>query len=156
MIQNYNDAASTANENKWAMEDFGGEGNSTYPTQFGVFNTGGSGQIGAYSDPQADSLINASVTGSNPAAVTAEASFFTTNLPVLWQPVLRLHLGLEDEHLGDHAGGVREPDPVRQYAAVLVPDQELTRHAITLAGLACLPVVNREAGHQPGREGPHR
>ena len=88
MIQNYNDAASTANENKWAMEDFGGAGNSTYPTQFGVYNTGGSGQIGAYSDQQADALINSSVTGSNPSAVTAEASFFTTNLPVLWQPVL--------------------------------------------------------------------
>jgi peptide/nickel transport system substrate-binding protein len=88
MIQNYNDAASTANENKWAMEDFGGETNSTYPTQFGVYNTGGSGQIGAYSDPTADSLINASVTGANPNAVTSEASFFTTNLPVLWQPEL--------------------------------------------------------------------
>ena len=88
MIQNYNDAASTANENKWAMEDFGGETNSTYPTQFGVYNTGGSGQIGAYSNPTADSLINSSVTGSNPTAVTSEASFFTTNLPVLWQPVL--------------------------------------------------------------------
>ena len=88
MIQNYNDAASPANANKWAMEDFGGETNSTYPTQFGVYNTGGSGQIGAYSDPTADSLINSSVTGSNPNAVTSEASFFTTNLPVLWQPVL--------------------------------------------------------------------
>ncbi|HME65405.1 MAG TPA: ABC transporter substrate-binding protein [Streptosporangiaceae bacterium] len=88
MIQNYNDAASTANENKWAMEDFGGETNSTYPTQFGVYNTGGSGQIGAYSNPTADSLINSSVTGSNPNAVTSEASFFTTNLPVLWQPEL--------------------------------------------------------------------
>jgi peptide/nickel transport system substrate-binding protein len=88
MIQNYNDAASTSNENKWAMEDFGGETDSTYPTQFGVLNTGGSGQIGAYSTPQADSLINASVTGSDPAAVTAEASFFTMQVPVLWQPVL--------------------------------------------------------------------
>jgi peptide/nickel transport system substrate-binding protein len=88
MIQNYNDAASTAGENKWAMEDFGGETNSTYPTQFGFLNTGGSGQIGDYSNPQADSLINASVTGSDPAAVTAEASFFTMQVPVLWQPVL--------------------------------------------------------------------
>jgi peptide/nickel transport system substrate-binding protein len=88
MIQNYNDAASTADENKWAMEDFGGETDSTYPTQFGFLNTGGSGQIGDYSNPQADSLINASVTGSDPAAVTAEASYFTTQVPVLWQPVL--------------------------------------------------------------------
>jgi peptide/nickel transport system substrate-binding protein len=88
MIQNYNDVASPANADKWAMEDFGGYTNSTYPTQNGVYNTGGSGQIGAYSNPTADSLINASVTGSNPNAVTAEASFFTTNLPVVWQPVL--------------------------------------------------------------------
>jgi peptide/nickel transport system substrate-binding protein len=88
MIQNYNDGASLANANKWAMEDFGGETDSTYPTQFGFLNTGGSGQIGDYSNPQADALINASVTGSDPAAVTAEASFFTTQVPVLWQPVL--------------------------------------------------------------------
>jgi peptide/nickel transport system substrate-binding protein len=70
------------------MEDFGGETDSTYPTQFGFLNTGGSGQIGDYSNPQADSLINASVTGSDPAAVTAEASYFTSQVPVLWQPVL--------------------------------------------------------------------
>jgi peptide/nickel transport system substrate-binding protein len=88
MIQNYNDSASTADENKWAMEDFGGETNSTYPTQFGFLNTGGSAQIGDYSNPQADSLINASVAGSDPAAVTAEASYFTMQVPVLWQPVL--------------------------------------------------------------------
>ena len=28
------------------------------------------------------------LTGSDPAAVTAEASFFTMQVPVLWQPVL--------------------------------------------------------------------
>ena len=88
MIQNYNDAASTANENKWAMEDLGGESISTYPTQFGFRNTGGSGQIGGYSDPQADSLINASISSSNPSAVANEASFFTAQVPVLWQPVI--------------------------------------------------------------------
>jgi peptide/nickel transport system substrate-binding protein len=88
MIQNYNDPASPANVNKWAMEDFGGFTNSTYPTQNGVYNTGASLNTGDYSNPTADSLINTSVTGSNPAAVTNEASFFTTNLPALWQPVV--------------------------------------------------------------------
>jgi peptide/nickel transport system substrate-binding protein len=88
IISNYNDSASTADENKWAMVDFGGETDSTYPTQFGFLNTGGSGQIGDYSNPQGDALIDNSVTGSNPAAVTNEASFFTTQVPVLWQPVL--------------------------------------------------------------------
>jgi peptide/nickel transport system substrate-binding protein len=91
MIQNYIDPASPANINKWAMEDFGGESFSTYPTSFGLFNTGGSGQIGDYSTPQADALINASISSSNPAAVTAELSYLDTNEPVLWQP-LRDHV----------------------------------------------------------------
>ena len=86
IISNYNDAASPANESKWAMEDFGGESISTYPTSFGLFNTGGSGQLGNYSNPTADSLINQSTSGTNPNAVSAELSFFETNLPVLWQP----------------------------------------------------------------------
>jgi peptide/nickel transport system substrate-binding protein len=88
MYGTYNDSAAPANENKWEMEDFGGETDSTYPTTFGVFNTGGGGQIGDYSSPTADSLINASVTSSNPNAVVNEAEFMTANLPVLWQPVL--------------------------------------------------------------------
>jgi peptide/nickel transport system substrate-binding protein len=87
MITNYNDAAAPANANKWAMQDFGGETDSTYPTQFGFLNTGGSAQIGNYSNPTADALINASVSGTNPAAVTSELSFFTDQLPLLFQPV---------------------------------------------------------------------
>jgi len=87
MIENYNDAVSPANENEWAMEDFGGETDATYATQFGFLNTGGGGQLGDYSNPRADALINQSVSGRNPAAVRNEASFFTTQLPVLWQPV---------------------------------------------------------------------
>jgi peptide/nickel transport system substrate-binding protein len=88
MIQNYTDPGAPANENKWAMLDFGGETDATYPTQFGFLNTGGSAQIGDYSNPTADSLINDSVSGGNPAAVTNEASYFTSQVPVLWQPVL--------------------------------------------------------------------
>ena len=155
MIQNYNDAGSPANDNKWAMEDFGGESISTYPTPFGLFNTGGSGQIGDYSNPTADSLINASITSTNPSAVTNELSFLNDEPAGAVAAVAGPHLRLEDEHLVDHAAGVREPDPVRPHAGVLVPDQVAVagseRHA---AGLACLPVVNRETGHQPGREGP--
>jgi peptide/nickel transport system substrate-binding protein len=91
MIQNYIDPASPANINKWAMEDFGGESFSTYPTSFGFLNTGGSGQIGDYSDPKADALINASISSPNPAAVMDELSYLDTSLPVLWQP-LRDHV----------------------------------------------------------------
>lgn len=91
MIQNYIDPASPANVDKWAMEDFGGESFSTYPTSFGLFNTGGSGQIGDFSDPKADSLINASISSPDPAAVMTELSYLDTVLPVLWQP-LRDHV----------------------------------------------------------------
>ena len=72
--------------NKWAMEDFGGYTDSTYPTQLNVFNTTGSLNEGSYASPQADALINASVTSGNPAAVEAEASFLTADQPGLFQP----------------------------------------------------------------------
>jgi len=87
MYGSYNDSAAPANDNKWEMEDFGGETDSTYPTTFGFLNTGGGGQIGDYSNPAADHLINASVTSGNPTAVKDEAEFLTTDEPVQFQPV---------------------------------------------------------------------
>ncbi len=86
MIANYLDPYAPANENKWAMEDFGGETDVPYATTFGLFNTTGSNQIGDYSNPQADSLINASISGGDPTAVKSEASFLTMNQPVQFQP----------------------------------------------------------------------
>jgi peptide/nickel transport system substrate-binding protein len=86
MLENYVDPEAPANDNRWAMEDFGGEGNDAYPTTFGIFNTGGGGQIGDYSSRQADQLINASVSSGNPLAVSNEATYLTENLPVMWQP----------------------------------------------------------------------
>jgi len=86
MIANYLDPYAPANENKWAIEDFGGETDVPYATTFGLFNTGGSDQIGDYSNPTADSLITASITGGNPSAVKDEASFLTMNQPVMFQP----------------------------------------------------------------------
>lgn len=86
MITNYNDPSSPKTINKWAMEDFGGFTNSTYPTTFGVFNSSGSSNLGGYADPQADKLITASISSSNPSAVTAEAQYLTTQQPGLFQP----------------------------------------------------------------------
>jgi peptide/nickel transport system substrate-binding protein len=86
MIANYNDPGSPKTISKWAMEDFGGFTNSTYPTTFGVFNSAGSSNIGGYTDPKADSLITASITSPAAAAVTAEASYLTTQQPSLFQP----------------------------------------------------------------------
>jgi peptide/nickel transport system substrate-binding protein len=86
MITNYNDPASPKTVDKWAMEDFGGETDSTYPTTLGVFNSTGSGNLGGYDDPQADQLIKASVSSPNPSAVTSEAQYLTAQQPSLFQP----------------------------------------------------------------------
>ena len=85
MIANDNDPSSPKTINKWAAEDFGGFTDSTYPTTFGVFNSTASSNLGGYSDPHADELIQASVTGLNPNAVTAEASYLTAQQPGLFQ-----------------------------------------------------------------------
>jgi peptide/nickel transport system substrate-binding protein len=86
MISNYLDPYALQNVDQWAMQDFGGETNSTYPTTFSLFNTGGSNQIGDYSNPQADKLINDSITSSDPAAVKAEAAFLTNDQPSMFEP----------------------------------------------------------------------
>ncbi len=86
LIDNYLDPGSPANENKWAFNDFGGNTMNPYPTTFGLFNTNGSNQVGDYSDPHADQLIMASISGSDPNAVKTEADYLTKQVPVLFQP----------------------------------------------------------------------
>jgi len=86
ILQNYYDAAAPANIDKWKMEDFGGFSEALFPTTNTIFNTGGTFNIGDYSDPTADKLINASVFGSSASAVKTEAGYLATNLPALFQP----------------------------------------------------------------------
>jgi peptide/nickel transport system substrate-binding protein len=86
MIANYNDPSAPKTISKWAMEDFGGFTNSTYPTTFGVFNSQGSSNLGGYADPKADSLITASINSPAASAVTSEAAYLTTQQPGLFQP----------------------------------------------------------------------
>jgi peptide/nickel transport system substrate-binding protein len=86
MIADYNDPSAPKNDDKWAMEDYGGFGIDDYPTMLGIFNTTGVFDVGGYSDPQADALMNASVASSNPDAVKNEASYLTEQQPSLFQP----------------------------------------------------------------------
>ncbi len=86
IIANDDNPAAPQNTNKWAMEDFGGFTQSTYPTTFTVFNTQGTSNLGSYSSPQADQLINASVNGADPTAVKNEAAYLTAQQPALFQP----------------------------------------------------------------------
>ena len=85
---NYNDAdPSVAKyDNSWGVENYSGFTDNVYPTQNAIFNTGGSYNAGAYSDPKMDALIKASVFGSNPNAVTNEAAYEGAALPALWGP----------------------------------------------------------------------
>lgn len=86
IIENYNDAGGTSNDNKWAMDDWGGQINSAYPSTIGLFNTTGSGNNEGYSDPEANSLINASIDSPDPLAVKNELGYLATQLPVIYQP----------------------------------------------------------------------
>jgi len=88
LIANYNDAnpSDVKYTNDWGVVNFGPDAEGYYPTTKGIFDTGGNFNQGAYSNPTADKLINDSVYGSNPNAVTAEASFLAQNLPVLFFP----------------------------------------------------------------------
>ena len=80
------DPGSPKTINDWAMAAYGGFTNATYPTTFGIFSTGGSYNGGFWEDKTTDKLINASVTGGNPAAVKAEAAYLTAQQPSLFQP----------------------------------------------------------------------
>ena len=80
------DPGSPKTINEWAVAVYGGFTDAYYPTTMGIFNTGGSFNGGFYSNPQADKLINASVTSNNPDAVKAEASYLTQQQPSLFQP----------------------------------------------------------------------
>ena len=87
IITNYDDqTAGKTNVGKWAMADFGGFADNTYPTTFGEFNCAGSSNFGGYCSPQADKLIDASVLSTDPKAVTSEASYLTTQQPGLFGP----------------------------------------------------------------------
>jgi peptide/nickel transport system substrate-binding protein len=88
IASNYNDADPSVAKytNDWAVENFSGYTDAPYPTQNSIFNTGGSFNSGAYTDPKMDQLIHASVFGTNPNAVTQEASYEAQALPALFLP----------------------------------------------------------------------
>lgn len=86
LIQNDNNPAAKSNINKWQIVDFGGFTQSLYPTTNTIFNTSGDYNLGSYSSPEANAKILASISGSNPNAVTAEASYLTSNQPALFMP----------------------------------------------------------------------
>jgi peptide/nickel transport system substrate-binding protein len=96
IASNYNNADPSVAKftNDWAVENFSGYTDQPYPTQNSIFNTNGSFNSGTYKDPKMDQLINASVFGSDPTAVTKEASYEATALPALFLPNYDLIYGI--------------------------------------------------------------
>ncbi len=86
LIANDNDPSAPTKINDWAMVNFGGFTQSLYPTTNTLFNTGGSYNLGFYASSTANTLIHNSVYGADPTAVAKEASYLTSNAPVLFLP----------------------------------------------------------------------
>jgi peptide/nickel transport system substrate-binding protein len=89
LVSNYNNAnpASVKYHNDWGVNNYGGIYEDYYPTQSGIMNHPGTGlNIGSYETPEADKLINASVSGKNASAVKTEAEFFQKSAVTLYFP----------------------------------------------------------------------
>lgn len=73
----------------WEMAYWGGGWDyvpDLYPSGDVLFETGSSGNLGAYSDPENDSLISKSVSTNGPANLLTWENYAAENLPVIWQP----------------------------------------------------------------------
>jgi peptide/nickel transport system substrate-binding protein len=86
MISELNDVSAPNNDNKWAMEDFGGFTGIEYPTTNEVFNTQGSFNIGGFSNKTINTAIHNSIYSLSNAAVKKEAGLVATIMPGLFQP----------------------------------------------------------------------
>ncbi len=80
------DAAGRSDRDDWGFANSGAYFYDLYPTSAGVFDTHGVFNSGGFSDPGADALIDRSVHGSDPSAVTREGAYLATRLPVLFMP----------------------------------------------------------------------
>jgi peptide/nickel transport system substrate-binding protein len=76
----------------WQLVEFGYNPYGLYPADTGNFATGGTGNYGGFSDPHADSLINATLQGSSTPAFFQYEDYVARQLPWLWLP---LREGLE-------------------------------------------------------------
>jgi peptide/nickel transport system substrate-binding protein len=83
----------------WQIVEFGYNPYGLYPADIGNFATGGNNNYGGYSDPQADSLINATLQGSSTQAFFQYEDYVARQLPWLWLP-LREELEVYSSNLG--------------------------------------------------------
>jgi peptide/nickel transport system substrate-binding protein len=71
----------------WQLMNYGGVVYpSPYPSGQPYFQTGAGQNIGSYSDPQMDHLINQTIESDSPNAMSAYENYAAQQIPVLWQP----------------------------------------------------------------------
>jgi peptide/nickel transport system substrate-binding protein len=87
-IENLNNTNPAAKQytNTWGMANWGEYGTSPYPSGQVYFQTNGSQNMGAYSDPTADQMIKTSIYGTQASAATKLADYLAKDLPVLYLP----------------------------------------------------------------------
>jgi peptide/nickel transport system substrate-binding protein len=90
----------------WGVNNFGGLNSNYYPTADGSWNHPHTGlNIGSANDPQGAKLIQQSVYGTNPKAVTSEASYWGTHPPVAFFPGRDYLLAVNSKKVGSVADG---------------------------------------------------
>ena len=71
----------------WQIAEFGYDPFGLYPADNGVFATGGSSNLGGYSDSRADSLITATLQTSSTATFYQYEDYLARQLPFLYLPL---------------------------------------------------------------------
>ena len=71
----------------WQLVDYGYDPYSLYPTGNSIFNTGGVNNLGGYSSPEEDSLINETEYGSSAKTFDQYEDYTAEQLPWLWVPL---------------------------------------------------------------------
>jgi peptide/nickel transport system substrate-binding protein len=87
MTANLSDASNPSNDNSWAIQNYGGFTDGTYPTTNEIFNTTGALNNGGFSNAAVNKAINNSAYSSNKNAVGLELALITKLQPAVFQPV---------------------------------------------------------------------
>ena len=80
-------AKSHAQNCGWQIVEFGYDEFSLYPADNGVFATGGSSNLGGWSDPKTDSLITATLQSGGTSNFYQYEDYVARQLPFLWLPL---------------------------------------------------------------------
>jgi peptide/nickel transport system substrate-binding protein len=89
IVQNYNNPVPSDAKyiNSWNAVQFGGYTENGYPTSNQIFNTGGGGNFGSFSNPAVDGAINGSLNSPSSTALINEGQTVAEQQPGLFEPL---------------------------------------------------------------------